>query len=61
MSMVKPMRVLAAIASPFIHLLSLSTEGILRLIGLRPSGEPPITEEELQQLEKQLDTAGKTG
>ncbi len=50
MSMVKPMRVLAAIASPFIHLLSLSTEGILRLIGLRPSGEPPITEEEINVL-----------
>src|SRR5258706_433954 len=50
MSMVKPMRILAAIASPFIHLLSLSTEGILRLIGLRPSGEPPITEEEINVL-----------
>lgn len=50
MSMVKPMRVLAAIASPFIHLLSLSTEGILRLIGVRPSGEPPITEEEINVL-----------
>jgi putative hemolysin len=50
MSMVKPMRVLAALASPFIHLLSLSTEGILRLIGLRPSGEPPITEEEINVL-----------
>ncbi len=45
LSMVTPMRVLSAIASPFIQLLSLSTEGILRLIGLRPSGEPPITEE----------------
>lgn len=50
MSMVQPMRALAALASPFIHLLSLSTEGILRLIGLRPSGEPPITEEEINVL-----------
>ena len=50
MSMVTPMRVLSAIASPFIHLLSISTEGILRLIGLRPSGEPPITEEEINVL-----------
>src|SRR5256714_12264263 len=31
-SMVTPMRVLSAIASPFIYLLSISTEGILRLI-----------------------------
>src|SRR6266702_605084 len=50
MFMVKSMRVLSAIASPFIHLLSLSTEGILRLIGLRPSAEPPITEEEINVL-----------
>ncbi len=48
--MVTPMRVLSTIASPFIHLLSISTEGILRLIGLRPSGEPPITEEEINVL-----------
>jgi putative hemolysin len=50
MLMVTPMRVLSAIASPFIHLLSISTEGILRLIRLRPSSEPPITEEEINVL-----------
>src|SRR5258708_5751200 len=49
-AMVTPMHVLSTIASPFIHLLSLSTEGLLRLIGLRPSGEPPITEEEINVL-----------
>ncbi|MDQ6645510.1 MAG: hemolysin family protein [Chloroflexota bacterium] len=48
--MVTPMRTLSTIASPFIHLLSISTEGILRLIGLRPSGEPPITEAEINVL-----------
>ena len=48
--MVTPMRVLSTIASPFINLLSISTEVILRLIGLRPSGEPPITEEEINVL-----------
>src|SRR6266571_4283126 len=50
MFMVTPMRVLSTIASPFIHLLSLSTEAILRLISLRPSTEPPITEEEINVL-----------
>jgi putative hemolysin len=50
MFMVTPMRMLSTIASPFIHLLSLSTEAILRLIGLRPSTEPPITEEEINVL-----------
>src|SRR6266516_3218410 len=48
--MVTSMRVLSNIASPFIHLLSLSTEAILRLIGMRPSTEPPITEEEINVL-----------
>jgi putative hemolysin len=48
--MVTPMRVLSAIASPFIYLLSISTDGILRLIGLRPSNDPPITEEEINVL-----------
>ena len=50
MFMVTSMPVLSTIASPFIYLLSLSTEGILRLIGLRPSTEPPITEEEINVL-----------
>ena len=50
MLVVTPMRVLSAIATPFISLLSISTEGILRLIGLRPSSEPPITEEEINVL-----------
>jgi putative hemolysin len=50
MFMVTPMRVLSRIASPFIHLLSLSTEAILRVIGLRPSSEPAITEEEINVL-----------
>ncbi len=50
MFMVTPMRVLSTIAAPFIHLLSLSTEAILRLIGMRPSTEPPITEEEINVL-----------
>jgi putative hemolysin len=50
MFMVRTMQVLSAISSPFIRLLSLSTEGILRLIGLRPSSEPPITEEEINVL-----------
>src|SRR2546421_5142563 len=48
--MVTSMSVVSRIASPFIHLLSLSTEAILRLIGMRPSTEPPITEEEINVL-----------
>ncbi len=49
-SVVSLMRVLSSIATPFINLLSISTEGILRLMGIRPSNEPPITEEEINVL-----------
>jgi putative hemolysin len=49
-SMVRPIRILSALAAPFVHLLILSTEAILRLLRLRPSGEPPITEEEINVL-----------
>lgn len=43
----RPMRALARLASPVVRLLSLSTEGVLRLLGARPSAEPPVTDEEL--------------
>src|ERR1700676_4893698 len=49
-SMVRPMRVLSPLAAPFVGLLSLSTDAVLRLLRLRPSGEPPITEEEINVL-----------
>lgn len=46
----KPMRMLSRIAIPVVHLLSLSTEAVLRLIGTKPSEEPPVTEEEVRIL-----------
>jgi len=57
-SVVRPMRVLSALAAPFVHLLSLSTDAVLRLIRLRPSGDPPITEEEINVLIEQGRQAG---
>jgi putative hemolysin len=53
-----PMRVLATVASPAVHLLSGSTELILRIFGMRPSTDPPITEEEIRLLIKQGTVAG---
>jgi putative hemolysin len=53
-----PMLFFAKLFSPFVHLLSFSTEGILRLLGVRPSTEPPVTEEELQVLLDQGTQAG---
>ncbi|PKN30754.1 MAG: hypothetical protein CVU64_01885 [Deltaproteobacteria bacterium HGW-Deltaproteobacteria-21] len=51
-----PMKRLSAIASPFVHLLSISTDLSLRVLsifGVRPSHEPPVTEEEIKLLIEQ--------
>lgn len=53
-----PMRVLAAITAPVAHVLALSTEGVFRLLGIRPSSEPPVTEEELKVMLQQGTEAG---
>jgi putative hemolysin len=54
----RPMLFFAWIFSPFVKLLSFSTESILRLLGIKPSTEPPVTEEELQVLLDQGTQAG---
>lgn len=48
-----PMQMLAKVTSPVVFLLSISTETILRLLGIRPSTEPQITEEEIRVLIEQ--------
>jgi len=53
-----PMRVLAAAAAPAVHLLSLSTEMIIRAMGIRPRPEPPVTDEEIRILMEQGIQAG---
>jgi putative hemolysin len=53
-----PMLVFARIFSPFVKLLSFSTESILRLLGVKPSTELPVTAEELQVLLDQGTQAG---
>lgn len=53
-----PMRMLAQIASPVVNLLSASTELVLRVLGIRPSTEPQVTEEEIKVLIEQGTEAG---
>ncbi|MEM7735654.1 MAG: hemolysin family protein [Deinococcota bacterium] len=53
-----PMRTLSKIAAPIVWLLSASTELVLRLIGLRPSDEPPVSEEEINVMMEQGRRAG---
>jgi putative hemolysin len=53
-----PMRALAAIASPVVSLLSASTDMVLRLLGITPSLQPQVTEEEIKILIEQGTEAG---
>lgn len=54
----QPMRALSILASPAVHLLSGSTDLILRLLRVRPTAEAPITEEEIRLLIDQATRAG---
>lgn len=49
----RPMKFISKITSPVVHLLSISTDLGLRVLGVSPSDEPPITEEEIKVLMKQ--------
>jgi putative hemolysin len=46
----RPMQLLALLARPFVHLLSLSTDGLLHLLHMRPSTRQHIIEEEIHAL-----------
>ncbi|MDF5706401.1 MAG: hemolysin family protein [Nostoc sp. S4] len=53
-----PMRALSALASPMVHLLSASTDLVLRVLGVTQSSEPQVTEEEIKILIEQGTEAG---
>ncbi len=53
-----PMQMFARIASPIVYLLSASTDTLVRLIGIRPSTAPQVTEEEIKVLIEQGTEAG---
>ncbi|HEX2277554.1 MAG TPA: hemolysin family protein [Candidatus Tectomicrobia bacterium] len=57
-TMATPMRALARLASPVVYVLDLSTDAILRVLGMRPVVEPPVTEEEIRALIAQGTQAG---
>ena len=46
----RPMNLLAMLARPFVRLLSLSTNGILRLLGLQQTSQVDLIEEEIHAL-----------
>nr|MBA3923052.1 HlyC/CorC family transporter [Nostocaceae cyanobacterium] len=53
-----PMRVLTMITSPAAYFLSASTDLVLRILGIVPSSEPQVTEEEIKILIEQGTEAG---
>ena len=57
-SMAGPMRLLSAISSPVVRLLTASTDALFRLLGSRTPQEPPVTEEEIRRLIQQGTAAG---
>lgn len=54
----RPMLLISKAFSPLVKLLGVATNLMLRLLGVKPSSEPPITEEELQTLIDQGTRAG---
>ena len=52
------MTLLSRAAAPFVRFLAATTEGTLRLLGVRKSDEPPVTEAEIQGLMRQGMEAG---
>ena len=54
----QPMLLLTKLLAPVVRFLSFSTNLVLRVIGIRPSNEPPITEEEIHVLLDQGTQAG---
>lgn len=53
-----PMQMLTNIALPIVYLLNTSTDLVVRLLGIRPSTEPLVTEEEIRVLIEQGTEAG---
>lgn len=54
----RPMQTLALLTTPIVRILTASTDVVLRLIGAKPSAEPPISEEEIEILIEQGIQAG---
>ena len=57
-AMARPMQLLSNAMSPLVRFMSFVTEVVLRLLGARASGQPPVTEEEINVLMEQGAEAG---
>ena len=57
-ALARPMRSFATLARPIVFFLSLSTNAVLRLLGIKPSEEAAVTEDEIKILLEQGAEAG---
>lgn len=57
-SLARPLTTLSKVTAPAVALLSLSTESVLRLLGVRPGDEPRVSEEEIRLLIEEGRRAG---
>lgn len=58
LAVARPMHGLSQLSRPFVRLLSLSTDGLLRLIGAREQATAPVTEEDIQAMLTEGSEAG---
>jgi putative hemolysin len=54
----RPIQVLGWVAIPLVGILSAGTDFVLRLLGVRPTPEPPVTQEQIQVLIREGAKAG---
>ena len=54
----QPMNLLSKFASPFVYLLAFSSDTVFKIFGIKPSEDPPVTEEEIKVLIEQGTQAG---
>jgi len=54
----KPMHMLSKMALPAVHLLNMSTNAVFAILRIKPSTEPPVTEEEVKIL---IDQGARSG
>jgi magnesium and cobalt exporter, CNNM family len=57
----RPMRLISKLTSPAVRLLSISSDVVLRLLRVRPSGEPSVTQDEVRIMIRQGTIAGVFG
>jgi putative hemolysin len=54
-----PMKIVSIITAPFIWLLTISTEGILKLFNIKPTADGKVTEEEIKAIIKEGTEVGE--